>query len=207
MATKVTDLTELAVTPANDDVLHIIDVSDPTGGAAGTSKKIQVVNLPSGGGGGSDKFSVSFSARASVYTTSRYYYGSSAYGWNYIAWSAYAATFTAVDYRLCHNGIGITGSFTTIKIFGTIKNSVGGNDVRVTCWRTANPNGVASSPATTSLVTQTVAAIPANVTYQIGAQAAGITVSANDLLFFTVDRTTGASATNNIDFSVTIELS
>lgn len=52
MATKVTDLTELAVTPANDDVLHIIDVSDTTGGAAGTSKKVLISNLPSAGGGG-----------------------------------------------------------------------------------------------------------------------------------------------------------
>jgi len=52
MATKITDLTELAATPANDDVLHIIDVSDTTGGAAGTSKKIQITNLPSGGGSG-----------------------------------------------------------------------------------------------------------------------------------------------------------
>jgi len=52
MATKITDLTELAVTAASGDFLHIIDVDDTTGGAAGTSKKIQVTNLPGGGGGG-----------------------------------------------------------------------------------------------------------------------------------------------------------
>jgi hypothetical protein len=52
MATKITDLTELAVTAASGDFLHIIDVDDTTGGAAGTSKKIQVTNLPSGGGSG-----------------------------------------------------------------------------------------------------------------------------------------------------------
>tara|TARA_R110002096_G_scaffold407333_1_gene605907 strand:+ start:238 stop:786 length:549 start_codon:yes stop_codon:yes gene_type:complete len=49
MATKITDLAELAVAPASDDVLHIIDVGDTTGGAAGTSKKIQVSNLTGGG--------------------------------------------------------------------------------------------------------------------------------------------------------------
>ena len=48
MATKITDLTELAVAPASDDVLHIIDVGDTSGGAAGTSKKIQVSNLTGG---------------------------------------------------------------------------------------------------------------------------------------------------------------
>jgi hypothetical protein len=52
MATKITDLTELAVAPDGTDVLHIIDVGDTTGGAAGTSKKIQVSNLTGGGGGG-----------------------------------------------------------------------------------------------------------------------------------------------------------
>ena len=52
MATKVTDLTELATTADNADFLHIIDTSDTTGGAAGTSKKVLISNLPSGGGGG-----------------------------------------------------------------------------------------------------------------------------------------------------------
>ena len=51
MATKITDLTELAVTAASDDFLHIIDVGDTTGGAAGTSKKIQVTNLQGATGG------------------------------------------------------------------------------------------------------------------------------------------------------------
>ena len=45
MATKITDLTPLGTTPTNTDVLHIVDVSDTSGGAAGTSKKIQVSNL------------------------------------------------------------------------------------------------------------------------------------------------------------------
>lgn len=51
MGTKVTDLTELTATAATGDFLHIIDVSDTSGGSAGTSKKIQITNLPSGGGG------------------------------------------------------------------------------------------------------------------------------------------------------------
>lgn len=51
MATKVTDLTELTVTPANDDVLHIVDINDTTGGPDGTSKKIKVATLPGGSSG------------------------------------------------------------------------------------------------------------------------------------------------------------
>ena len=45
MATKLTDLTELAAPPATDDLLHIVDVTDATGGAEGTSKKITIARL------------------------------------------------------------------------------------------------------------------------------------------------------------------
>jgi len=51
---KLTDRTELAATPANGDLLHVVDIDDTTGSAAGTSKKITVQNLlaaASGGGG------------------------------------------------------------------------------------------------------------------------------------------------------------
>lgn len=48
---KLTDRTELATTPASDDVLHIVDVDDTTGSAAGTSKKIRVSNLVSSSSG------------------------------------------------------------------------------------------------------------------------------------------------------------
>ena len=45
MATKLTDLTELATQPEAGDFLHIVDVTDTTGGAAGTSKKVTVARL------------------------------------------------------------------------------------------------------------------------------------------------------------------
>jgi len=47
MPTKLTDLTELVSAPASGDFMHIVDVTDTTGGAAGTSKKITVTNLTS----------------------------------------------------------------------------------------------------------------------------------------------------------------
>lgn len=42
---KITALTELAATPASDDVLVVVDTSDTTQAASGTTKKIQVSNL------------------------------------------------------------------------------------------------------------------------------------------------------------------
>lgn len=58
---KLTDRTELAATPANGDLLHVVDISDTTGSAEGTSKKITVQNLlaaASGGGGGAQVLTV-----------------------------------------------------------------------------------------------------------------------------------------------------
>lgn len=66
MATKVTDLTELTVTPDNDDVLHIVDIDDTTGGAAGTSKKIKVSTLPGGGGGSGTVTSVALAVPSAL---------------------------------------------------------------------------------------------------------------------------------------------
>jgi len=42
---KISTLTELATTPADDDLIQIIDVSDTTFSSAGTNKKIEVSNL------------------------------------------------------------------------------------------------------------------------------------------------------------------
>lgn len=46
---KITALTELAVAPAAGDFVPIVDVSDPTDHASGTTKKISATNLLGGG--------------------------------------------------------------------------------------------------------------------------------------------------------------
>lgn len=51
---NLTDRTALLGTPANDDVVHIVDKSDTTDGAAGTSKQISVSDLLSGVPAGSN---------------------------------------------------------------------------------------------------------------------------------------------------------
>ena len=42
---KISALTELTTTPANDDLIQVVDVSDTTYGSGGTNKKIQYSNL------------------------------------------------------------------------------------------------------------------------------------------------------------------
>lgn len=48
MSQKLTDRTALAETPASGDLVHIVDVSDTTDSASGTSKKITTANLLGG---------------------------------------------------------------------------------------------------------------------------------------------------------------
>tara|TARA_R110000796_G_scaffold76294_7_gene170806 strand:+ start:5881 stop:6429 length:549 start_codon:yes stop_codon:yes gene_type:complete len=49
MALKLTDLTALGATPDAGDFLHVVDISDTSGSADGTSKKVAYSNI--GGGG------------------------------------------------------------------------------------------------------------------------------------------------------------
>ena len=49
---KISALTSLGGTPANDDIIPITDVSDTSGSAQGTTKKVTVANLLAGASGG-----------------------------------------------------------------------------------------------------------------------------------------------------------
>ena len=68
MATKLTDLAALGGTPASGDLLTVVDVSDTSGGAAGTSKKVTYANLGAGGGSSGGNI-ISGGARMNISTT------------------------------------------------------------------------------------------------------------------------------------------
>mgnify|MGYP003114589196 CR=1 FL=1 len=68
MATKLTDLAALGGTPALNDLFTVVDVSDTSGGAAGTSKKVTYANLGIGGGGSSGGNIISGGARMNIST-------------------------------------------------------------------------------------------------------------------------------------------
>jgi len=66
---RLTDKTALGATPASDDLLMIVDVSDTTGSPEGTSKKITVANLGTGGGGSGTVTSVAVSVPSALSIT------------------------------------------------------------------------------------------------------------------------------------------
>jgi hypothetical protein len=65
---KITDLTTLG-TAASDDLLYIVDVSDNTESAEGTSKQIEVANIASVFGLDSGTYTPTFSAEANLVVT------------------------------------------------------------------------------------------------------------------------------------------
>jgi len=91
---KVTDLAALGATPASDDVLYIVDTSDTSGGAAGTSKKVTYANI--GGGGTSTACSIAAGgARVSITTSTdagaqATVWGGSL-GFSYYLWTSFMA--------------------------------------------------------------------------------------------------------------------
>lgn len=66
---KISQLSELATTPAADDLIQVVDVSDTTFGASGTNKKIQYSNLVGGG----DQF-LTYSGGAYISSTGTFFY-------------------------------------------------------------------------------------------------------------------------------------
>jgi hypothetical protein len=65
---KITDLTTLG-TAASDDLLYIVDVSDNTESAEGTSKQIEVANIATAFGLESGLYTPTFSAEANLVVT------------------------------------------------------------------------------------------------------------------------------------------
>jgi hypothetical protein len=65
---KITDLTTLG-TAASDDLLYIVDVSDNTESAEGTSKQIEVANIATAFGLDSGTYTPTFSAEANLVVT------------------------------------------------------------------------------------------------------------------------------------------
>ena len=152
-------------------------------------------------------FDVSNSFRATASVENDWYYGHANYGWNYVLWSQRRSDFDEVYFSYCNSGIVVPAAFTIATIRGVVKNSsVAGNDYTFSLYKTPNPNGAASAVAATLLVSQDITLTTKNVMYKIDATATSLTISEDDLLFFTVRRTSGGAATNNTDVSVTITL-
>jgi len=63
---RLTDKTALGTTPADDDLLMIVDVSDTSGSPEGTSKKITVANLGAGSSGTGTVTSVALTAPSAL---------------------------------------------------------------------------------------------------------------------------------------------
>jgi len=161
---KVTALTELT-TPASDDLLYVVDVSDTSGGAGGTSKKMQISNLPSSGGGGADKFRIYGSSNVG-FATARYI---SIRG-NYVDTSSlnmYVQCMIPEDCELvsltCQIGITNTGRFIVSKNGATSVYNTGNHSFTANTPATFTPTGTSISQGDLINISVSAGAVPGDV--------------------------------------------
>lgn len=160
---KVTALTELT-TPASDDLLYVVDVSDTSGGADGTSKKMQVGNLPSSGGG-ADKFRIYGSSNVG-FATARYI----GIRGNYVDTSSlnmYTQCMIPEDCELvsltCQIGITDTGTFRISKNGTTLVYSTGGHSFTANTPATFTPTGTSISQGDLINISVSAGDVPGDV--------------------------------------------
>ena len=166
MATrKITQLTE-DTSPAADDWVLTVDVSDTTMGSDGTNKKVKVSNLPSsGGGGGADKFRIYGSSNVG-YSTARYI----GIRGNYVDTSSlnmYVQCMIPEDCELvsltCRIGITNTGRFSISKNGTTSVYTTGNHSFTANTPATFTPTGTSISQGDLINISVSAGAVPGDV--------------------------------------------
>ena len=152
----------------------------------------------------------SISARASTQYTSNYYYGNSAYGFNYPIWSGITFNNTQGNpYALqisddyAHNGVTLAHDATAVTVQGSIRNDSSTDNLEVLLAYGDRPNGSSSNIQLTSLGTASVTVSSTDRHYNF--KISGGAVGRGKLIFLGIRRTTGTTTTRYVNFTATIE--
>ena len=140
-----------------------------------------------------------------------YYYGSSSFGWNYPIWQSinfnnqtgnpYARN-VIDDYAHC--GIVCPMGLKNLRVYGTVRNDSGTENIILFLGKVAPPNGSSSSMVLTELGTSTVTVSTTDRHYNVDFSTTGA-VAAGDLIFIGIGRASTASGTRYINFSLSIQ--
>ena len=150
----------------------------------------------------------SISVRVSTQYTSAYYYGSSAYGFNYPIWSGISFNNTqgnpyalqiSDDYAHC--GILMPYDCARMDVTGSIRNDSSTDNLSVILCKGSRPNGSASNIVLTSLgeTAVTITTQDRHYNYKV----TGGAVSRGELIFLGVRRTAGTTSTRYVQVTAT----
>lgn len=140
-----------------------------------------------------------------------YYYGSSSFGWNYPIWQSinfnnntgnpYARN-VIDDYAHC--GIVCPMGLKNLRVYGTVRNDSGTENIILFLGKVAPPNGSSSTMVLTELGTSTVTVSTRDRHYDVDFSTTGA-VAAGELIFIGIGRASTTSGTRYINFSLSIQ--
>ena len=191
-------------TNLTSDVIFVLPDSDGSAGQFLKTDGSGNLSFASASGGGSAPYVLaSSSTRVPMYYASRYYFGSSAYGWDTdTGYSTSQTSDSLIASGFAHMGIVAPTSISTLKIFATIRNDSSADDVSLYVYKGSRPNGSSSSISLTELID-----IDIDVTqdrhHNADATATSAGISEGDLIFVSFKRA-GSTGTKLINVSYTL---
>ncbi len=151
------------------------------------------------------------SGRVTTTAANNYYYGSSSFGWNYPIWSSISFNNTAGnpyartvldDYAHC--GIAMPMRLQNLRVYGTVRNDSGTENIRLFLGTVAPPNGSSSSMTLTELGTQDITVSTQDRHYDVDFSTTG-SVPAGNLVFIGIGRASTTTGTRYLNFSLSIQ--
>jgi len=147
----------------------------------------------------------SSSTRIPMYYTSRYYMGSSLYGWDTDTGYSTSQTGRSLlidDYA--HMGIVCPTDVSQLQIYGTLRNDTNVDTIKVWVLTGQSPNGASGSISLTDVLELSVTISQVDRHYDFSGTATGLTISKGDLVFIFFQRTDLPNGTTYVNTSYTI---
>lgn len=197
-----------APTYLSADVDFVLPSTDGTSGQALVTDGSGNLSFStiSGGGGSSAYVLASSSTRVPLYWSGRYYFGSTAYGWDTDTGYSYAQTgATSIIDDYAHMGIVAPSAISNLRLFATLRNDDAAEDVEVYVYRGSRPNGSTAAITLTQILTATASCGSGqDLQYNADANTTSAGISAGDLIFVAFRRNGGTNATQNVNASYTL---
>ena len=146
-----------------------------------------------------------FSGRASMYYTNRWYWGSSAFGFNFYSYSFGQSSANSIIDDYAHNGIVLPCAITKIYLHSTIRNDNTADDVTVYLHTGSRPNGSTGYITLTEIGSATAGCSGGVNRHYNADNSFTVSIAEGELIFISYKRA-GLNKTCYVNFSTTITI-
>ena len=145
------------------------------------------------------------SGRASMFYANRYYWGSSAFGFNFYQYSFGQSSGNSIIDDYAHNGIVLPFAITKIYLHSTIRNDNTTDNVTVYLHTGSRPNGSTSTIVLTEIGSQTAGTSGGVNRHYNADNSFTVSIAEGQLIFLSFKRA-GTNKTCFVNFSTTISI-